>query len=436
MATRAGRKSVLTRAIEAVKPWVVKYRVDDPLRRCAYRRTKKYAFKDGIRVGTAMAISGAAADPNQGYNTAPALAFLMTVFNVRLGWWLGNPRRDYRSKLPSPIFGLAALVSELMGSTDDGSNFVRLSDGGHFDNMGLYELVRRRCRYIILCDAEQDPAFQFGGLGMAIRKCRIDFGAEIKIDPASIAPNPGTGRSAEHCAMGEITYADGSTGSLLYIKPSLSGDEPEDLLQYSTKHTDFPHESTADQWFTESQFESYRKLGYHAANHTIEPARLWGHVRAAVAAGGTPRRGMTDEGDVAQLFEELGTHWSPVNPNLRPHATKYTAALIELLQHLGATPALQSLGAALFPNSPVPAPATPVAPDAIQEFYFCMRILQLVEDIYYDFKLDEERWKNDPRIGGWRQLFSNWSKVPEMRSAWASQKNTFRVDFQVFWDQI
>ena len=72
----------------------------------------------------------------------------------------------------------------------------------------------------------------------------------------------------------------------------------------------------------------------------------------------------------------------------------------------------------------------------MQEFYFCSRIIQLVEDIYYDFKLDEERWKLDPRIGGWRQLFSNWKAVPEMTSAWESQKHTFRGDFQAYWEWI
>src|SRR5271165_2923913 len=191
---------------------------DENLKFCAYRKTDRYAYTGGIALGTAIAVSGAAADPNQGYNTNPAVAFLMTIFDVRLGWWLGNPRKDRESKLSSPRFGLAALISELFGQTDDRTNFVSLSDGGHFDNMGIYELVRRRCKYIVLCDAEQDATFTFGGLGMAIRKCRIDFGAEIDIDPKRIVPVGTTHRSDSHCAVGTITYADGEKGVLVYIK--------------------------------------------------------------------------------------------------------------------------------------------------------------------------------------------------------------------------
>jgi hypothetical protein len=223
---------------------------------CAYRKTGEYAYPGGIHLGTAISISGAAADPNQGYNTSPAVAFLMTLFDVRLGWWLGNPRKNVESKLSSPRFGLVALLSELFGYTDDRNNFVNLSDGGHFDNMGIYELVRRRCKYIILSDAEQDGAYTFSSLGMAIRKCRVDFGANIEIDPKRIVPLAANGRGDAHCAVGKIKYAEGFDGTLVYIKSSLIGDEPEDVLQYAAANPAFPHESFLDQWFTESQFEA------------------------------------------------------------------------------------------------------------------------------------------------------------------------------------
>jgi hypothetical protein len=90
----------------------------------------------------AMAISGAAANPNMGRATSPASAFLMTVFNVRLGWWIGNPRHDDGSPLPGPRLGLTYTALELFGGTDDSRKFINLSDGGHFDNLGVYELVR------------------------------------------------------------------------------------------------------------------------------------------------------------------------------------------------------------------------------------------------------------------------------------------------------
>jgi len=220
----------------------------------------------GIMLGTSVAISGAAASPNQGYHTSTAIAFLMTVFNVRLGWWLGNPAQS-KPDWSSPAFGLPYTVMELFGSTDATSDFVNLSDGGHFDNMGLYELVRRRCRYIIVCDAEQDETLSFGGLATAVRMCRTDFGVEIDIKKLTeIARKPDNtpeSFSGNHFAIGTIHYPDGPDGRLIYVKSSLTGDEPADVLGYHKRVPLFPHESTADQWFDESQFESYRRLGMH-----------------------------------------------------------------------------------------------------------------------------------------------------------------------------
>jgi len=239
---------------------------------------------DGILLGTAVAISGAAANPNQGFHTSTAVAFLMTVFNVRLGWWLGNPVRRGRggdeeqdkARAASPVFGLGYTLAELFGTTTADSAFVNLSDGGHFDNMGLYELVRRRCRYIIVCDAEQDEGLGFSGLGAAIRMCRTDFGAriDISLDPIARRPdNKPESFSGCHCAVGTITYGDGTTGKLVYLKSSLTGDEPADVLAYHKQVAQFPHESTADQWFDESQFESYRALGYHVARKALGAGR-------------------------------------------------------------------------------------------------------------------------------------------------------------------
>ena len=133
--------------------------------RQGYRQTVGYGYPNGPDIGTAMAISGAAANPNSGYHTSGPMAFLLTVFDARLGWWLGNPRYADASALPGPLFALKYLFAELLGLTTARSPFVNLSDGGHFDNLGLYELVRRRCRYIIVGDAEQDGGLTFESLG-------------------------------------------------------------------------------------------------------------------------------------------------------------------------------------------------------------------------------------------------------------------------------
>ena len=165
--------------------------------------TFHYAFPDGgINIATAVSMSGAAASPNWGSHTNPGTAFLMTMFNVRLGWWLFNPRRSALAGAsltevpdqvdwPSPRFAPLELAKELLGMADDTSKYVYLSDGGHFDNMGLYELVRRRCYRIVICDSEQDEDYFFEGIANAIRKCRVDFGVEITLDQLDcLRPDP------------------------------------------------------------------------------------------------------------------------------------------------------------------------------------------------------------------------------------------------------
>jgi hypothetical protein len=242
-----------------------------------YRPSLAYGGARGVTLGTAMAISGAAASPNMGYHSSPLIGLMMTLFNLRLGWWFGNPNHASTWKREGPLFGISAIVHELLGLTDDVSPYAYLSDGGHFENLGLYEMVRRRCRYIVVSDAGCDPDCALADLGNAIRKIWIDFGIEIEFPCFNIKPRaevaedapvcnmPRQGResSACYCAIGKITYPEPGAvpGYLLYIKPTLYGNEPVDILSYAAESPDFPHESTSDQWFSESQLESYRALG-------------------------------------------------------------------------------------------------------------------------------------------------------------------------------
>jgi len=237
------------------------------LREYGFRRTDTFGepARLGVSVGTAMAISGAAFNSNAGFHTSPSLAFLLTVFGVRLGWWAGNPRRRYWSH-PSPPLALTPLARELTASTSTSSGFVLLSDGGHFENMGLYELVRRRCRYIILSDAEEDLKFKLEGIGGAIRKCRVDFGVVINLNLQALQPLGDPGVSRFHYSLGTILYpGESECGKLVYVKSSVTGDEPVDVIEFRKRHTEFPHTSTANQFFDESHFESYRALGHHVA---------------------------------------------------------------------------------------------------------------------------------------------------------------------------
>jgi hypothetical protein len=231
-----------------------------------YRPTSEFSDPQGPNLGTAMAISGAAVSPNMGYHSSPATAFLLTIFNVRLGWWIGNPRKAYWEQ-SDPQFGIAYLIKDLIGKSDTSSNFVCLSDGGHFDDMGIYELIRRRCKYILLCDAEEDVKSTCVGLANAIRRCRIDFGVQIEIDLKPVTnKNSKTGFSKQHKVKGTIWYPGDSvnapSGILAYVKTSLTGNEAVDVREYFMDNPAFPQQSTDDQFFDESQFESYRKLGF------------------------------------------------------------------------------------------------------------------------------------------------------------------------------
>ena len=200
-----------------------------------------YTREKGLMLGTAVAISGAAASPNMGYHSSPSIAFLLTVFNVRLGWWLRNPRRreigisghkppspadplahsDPQPTTPKPLpssprFGLLKLLTELLGRSNDTASYIYLTDGGHFDNMGLYELLRRRCRTVVVCDGEADAHLHFEGIGMAIRKARLDFGIEVTLDqtepPRSEPVSPAPTGGVEHTTHTPLGTLPGSPG--------------------------------------------------------------------------------------------------------------------------------------------------------------------------------------------------------------------------------
>ncbi|MDE3052150.1 MAG: hypothetical protein KGJ48_19890, partial [Nitrospirota bacterium] len=247
-----------------------------------YRSASRYGTNSGvgkaITIGTAMAISGAAASPNMGYHSSPTIAFLLTCFNVRLGWWLGNPgvagARTYDRSCPE--FSVGPLLAEAFGLTEANSRYVYLSDGGHFDNLGLYEMVLRRCHCILVSDAGADPDFAFQDLGNAIRKIRIDLGVDIDINLERLRRQESTGHTSGHHGVGTIHYSrvdpGAEDGILIYLKPSLTGEEPVDVLEYASNHECFPHEPTTDQFFDESQFESYRRLGEHITKEAFSAA--------------------------------------------------------------------------------------------------------------------------------------------------------------------
>jgi len=281
-----------------------------------------------LPLGTWVSISGAAFSTGTGMNTSLGLSLLTGFGNVRLGrWWDSGVERDKKEQDPPASEGTRKAKRKLSLRIEDAlarlfpvqtymlDEFLArfpgtsrrhwyLSDGGHFENMGGYELLRRRLPFIVIVDGEQDADYTFGGLSNMVRKARIDFGAEVhflieeeldnKLDK-SVRPYIGTleqlrrgtwenteseekkphgtlkepnqiGHSLAHAALARVKYTSPQPGEpaeswLLYVKPTLTGREPVDLLEYHRAHPAFPHEPTIDQFFDEAQWESYRRLG-------------------------------------------------------------------------------------------------------------------------------------------------------------------------------
>jgi hypothetical protein len=195
----------------------------------------------------------------------------MTLFNARLGWWLGNPTKG-TYKDPGPTFALRPMIDEALGRTEDRQKYIYLSDGGHFENLGLYEMVLRRSQCIVVVDASRDPDRKFENLGNAIRRIRVDLGVDIRIRDI-VNYSKKENEPITYCAIGDILYNDidkSENGFLIYIKPALIGEVPTDVFNYAKDNLEFPHESIRDQWFSEQQFESYRTLGFYAIEQIFD----------------------------------------------------------------------------------------------------------------------------------------------------------------------
>jgi hypothetical protein len=305
--------------------------------------------------------------------------------------------------------------------------------------------VRRCCRYIVVCDAGQDGRFLFEDLGDVIRRCRTDFGVEIEIAVDRIRDRDLLGRSQTHCVVGRIHYlnlprreqgklidddkqplVDGNgqlrpgatptheVGYIVYIKPTMTGDEPQDVLEYFRRIPEFPHQTTADQWFGERQFESYRKLGMHIADVTFGR-----YVHEA--AGGA---------DLKPFFTHLYHYWYPpslvINERANEHANEYS----RIMETLRTTNGLRTLDSVVFEELKSSDDAALPPRD---EFYICNRLIQLMENVYADLNL-ECNWDH-PHVKGWRGVFEGWVKKKEFERTWKISEATYAERFRNFYNE-
>jgi hypothetical protein len=288
----------------------------------------------------AMATAGPLRGNRRATRTSPpsrAVAFLWSVFDLSDGRWVGNPLRGDTRNKSGPFFGPANALLEGFGGLAADPGFLRVAGGAEIDNLALYELVRRRCGFIVACDASEDPFLAFEDLGDTIRRCRTELGAEIEIDLAPLARSSNVSKA--HCQIAAIRYSSGETGMMLYVKPSLTGDEPADLMQYASAHPDFPAMALSNR-FDDAGFESYRRLGQHIIEtlliETAAESRddLWGL-------------------SIGQVFRMLGQHLDPgfaYSPAVPVTATPVTA------------PPVTAPPVTAAPVSAPPAPSDPLPP--------------------------------------------------------------------------
>ena len=247
-----------------------------------YCRTEEYASEEGgISLATVMATSGAALSSRAGRRDSGPLAFLKTIFNLRLGWWLGNPSDARRRRAAAPRFSMFAFCAELFGASLRTSNWINLSDGGHFENLGVFALLQRGCATIVAIDADADPHRECFDLANLVRLARAELNVDIVLDSPWRIGTPDLGEHGRHCALFKVIYPGGLEGRLLYVKTALyegGAISPVDVLSYFRHHPAFPHESTVNQFFSEAQFEAYRRLGEQTlqaiAGQDAKPAEL------------------------------------------------------------------------------------------------------------------------------------------------------------------
>ena len=238
-----------------------------------------------LNLATAMAISGAAVSANMGSSTVRLLSPSLALLNIRLGYWLRNPldlAKKSRGALQrglNRLLGKFYLLLEMLNQLDETSRNILLTDGGHIENLGIYELLKRGCQLIIVVDAEADPSMSFPSLLTLERYARIDLGVRIALpweEIAAMTKSVDAHMDADricsngpHCAIGRVTYQTGAEGIMIYFKASLTGDEKDYILDYKKRYPSFPHETTGDQFFSEEQFEVYRALGYHMVDGVL-----------------------------------------------------------------------------------------------------------------------------------------------------------------------
>ncbi len=249
-----------------------------------WRRTEHF-IEGRLTLPTAMAISGAAVNPNtgvggQGVTRNRTLSALLVLLNLRLGFWVPNPARA--AMQPGIANFIRPGLSALLATQSENDDWIELSDGGHFENLAVYELLRRRCRLIVCCDGAADPGFRFADLANLIVRARADLGVRIDLGAEDLhALTPHTTRDDEDVptaergfAVARISYdTDDHEGLLILLTTTFVDSLGADLVSYRRRNPAYPDQPTSDQFFDEQQFEAYRELGFTLAEDMMSKVR-------------------------------------------------------------------------------------------------------------------------------------------------------------------
>ncbi|HEX6041377.1 hypothetical protein [Longimicrobium sp.] len=423
-------------------------------------------------LGAAMTASGAAFNSLMGAKSiqfGPAVRFLAAALGLRLGLWIAHPRRIRAGQPPAPatrvqvgavpvvsdagrmakagaassaflarvrevlrpLFVGAPFYRELLGLARADGPTVHLSDGGHFENMAIYELVRRHCMFILASDCGQDGTVAFDDLGNLVRKVREDFAVDIRIDLAPLRPDPATGLARQHMVAGDIHYPNGDTGVLLLFKPTLVGSEPADVTQYRTRNPAFPHESTGDQFYDEAQWESYRRLGEHAATEAF----------ARIAAGlAAPAKD-----DRAELFGRARFEWLPLPDGHADRADDVSERIAELNALLRQDDCRGLLEEVQIELAGLPADAPPAgeptarrrarrAREQAAALDAVRHALRTLEELYTAESL--ERTYSHPVHLGLVNYFARWANARTVRAWWPVLRTLHAPPFVRFVERL
>ena len=432
-------------------------------------------FGPDVSAGLAMGISGAAVSSSMGFRTTPGMSVLLTLFNLRLGWWF--PKPGISSSLDTEK-SLDLLIQEMAGAGIQ-DNMINVSDGGHFENMGVYELIRRNCRFIVCIDADSRPDIH-ENIGRVVRMARIDFNALIDIDADDLTPVDGMCNA--HFVVGRIHYdndrdpsnpnfkEDKKQGVIVWISLAMTGDEPEDLQQYQVATNQFPYAPTfPDQFFSEDQFESYRELGVHSVANLFSGIRVveegenssqnqdggkrvWRGVRRKRIKLGAPRKTKdpvdselpelvceityqpiktaTSKDELSQvdlrtkvnhrnLFSQLHQRWLPLPPQVLTGYVEQNNEYMKVLSALRNEPALARLANELYGTSEEETTNNAKVPETAYnnaERLMTAQMMALLENVW--FALDLQTYLTHPVNEGWKQVFEHWTNNAIIREHW------------------